>query len=320
MLTGASALCRLLEFMKRRTLALTLSAAALGAPFVSFAADPAPPAAAPPASPSASQPLKLRVLSFNLRYLNNSDKNERAWTARRDDAARLVTEDNADIIGYQEALRPMLDDLTARVTGYEEIGAGREDGKTKGEYSAIWVKKDRFTVQESNTFWLSDTPDIPNSKTWGNRVTRVCTWARLLDKPTGTVFYFYNLHLDHESQEARDKGTAQVLKHLQAQAASTPFVLTGDFNSGENSSVVKAILASPLAPVDSWRALHPDTPASESGTMHGFGGRHDEAKIDYIFVPKSARLIDAEILHNNRDGIYPSDHFPIRSTVEFGGK
>lgn len=295
--------------MNRRLFTLATLSAVLLSPAASHAADPPP-----------SPPLRLRVLSFNLRYINTGDKEERAWTARRDDAGKIITEDKPDLIGYQEALRPMLDDLTARVPGYEEVGVGREDGKTKGEYSAIWVKKDRFTLQESGTFWLSDTPEVPGSKTWGNRVTRVCTWARLLDKTTNTVFHFYNLHLDHESQEARDKGIAQVLKHMEGRNPAGPYVLTGDFNSGEGSTVVKTIKGSALAAVDSWRELHPDVLPVESGTAHGFTGAHDKAKIDYIFVPKGTRLIDAEILHTHRENIWPSDHFPIRATVEFAPK
>lgn len=269
---------------------------------------PSPGQAAPP-------PLRLRVLSFNLRYANTNDKAERSWTTRREDAAQLIKEDDPDLIGYQEALRPMLDDLTTRVPGYQEIGVGREDGKTKGEYSALWVKAGRFTVQESGTFWLSDTPDVPNSMSWGNRITRICTWARLLDKPSGTVLHFYNVHLDHESQEARFKGTAQVLEHLQSRTG--PWVLTGDFNAGEDNPAITLIKGSPLHAVDSWRVLHPDIPAAESGTFHTFTGVRTGAKIDYIFVPKSTRLLEAAILHNNRNGHYPSDHFPVRATLEF---
>jgi endonuclease/exonuclease/phosphatase family metal-dependent hydrolase len=271
----------------------------------------------PSAGLAADPPNPLRVLSFNIRYANSSDKEGRSWTVRRDLAAQLIKEDQPDLIGYQEALRPMLDELGQKVPGYEEIGVGREDGQTKGEYSALWIRKERFTVQESGTFWLSDTPEIPNSMSWGNKITRICTWARLLDKPTGKVVHFYNVHLDHESQEARLKGTLQVLKHMEARTAATPWVLTGDFNAGEDNPVITSIKDSPLQGVDSWRLLHPDVPATESGTFHSFTGVRQEAKIDYVFVPKATTLIDAAILHNNRDGIYPSDHFPVRATVSF---
>lgn len=274
----------------------------------------------PAAGIAADTPLPMRVLSFNVRYQNSSDKGDNAWTARKVEAARVITDDKPDLIGFQEALRSMLDDLAASVSGYQEIGVGREDGKTKGEYSAIWVKKDRFDVQESGTFWLSETPEIPNSKSWGNRVTRVCTWAKLLDKLSGRTLHFYNLHLDHESQEARDKGTAQVLKHMEGRSPAGPFVLTGDFNSGENSSVVKSILESNLKPVDSWRAAHPENPASGSGTFHTFTGATDKGRIDYIFVPPGSKIPDSEIIHHHNGNVYPSDHFPIRTTVEFGAE
>lgn len=271
----------------------------------------------PSAASAADSAPPLRVLCFNLRYQNSGDKDSRAWTVRRDLAAQVIKDDQPDLIGYQEALRGMLDDLAGRIPGYQEIGVGREDGLTKGEYAAVWVRKDRFTVLDSGTFWLSDTPEIPNSRTWGNRVTRVCTWAKLQEKQGGQILHFYNLHLDHESQEARIKGIAEVLKHMEARTPAGPWVLTGDFNAGEDNVVINTIRESPLQPVDSWRMLHPDVPAAESGTFHTFTGVIHEAKIDYIFVPRAGQLIDAAILHTNKEGVYPSDHFPVRATVEF---
>ncbi len=293
--------------MNRRTFSTLLATGALGA----CARRSSPP-----------PPLRLRVLSFNLRYINSGDTEWRAWTARRDAAAALIEKDNADLIGLQEALRPMLDDVVARVPGYVEIGVGREDGQTQGEYSAILARKDRFEVQESGTFWLSDTPEVPNSMTWKNRVTRVCTWARLLDRPTGRTLHFYNTHLDHESQEAREKGSAQIVTHLServlaADGTISPFALTGDFNAGEDNVVVTNLKEGPLKLVDSWRAAHPTMPAAESGTMHGFSGAIDRAKIDYVFVPPSATVLDADILRDGAPEAWPSDHFPVRATVEF---
>ena len=285
---------------------------------------PAPPA--PPAAPAAAPEVaektpvpasSLRVLSFNIRYQNSGDKENRSWDVRKELAAKLVTEDKADLIGYQEALRPQLDDLAQRVSGYEEIGVGRDDGKTKGEYSPLWIKKDRFAVVESGTFWLSETPDVPNSKSWGNQITRICTWAKLSEKPNGRTVYFYNVHLDHQSQEARLKGSQQVLQHIASHTSGNPWVLTGDFNAGEDNPVITGIKASPLQPIDSWRQLHPDIPANESGTFHTFVGNHNEAKIDYVFVPATTKILEAAILHDNRDGTYPSDHFPIRATIDF---
>ena len=260
----------------------------------------------------------LRVLSFNLRYINSVDKDVRTWVARRDQVGKVIREDKPDLIGVQEAFRSMLDDVAERVPGYEEIGVGREDGKKVGEYAAILVRRDRFTVQESGTFWLSDTPEVPNSRTWKNRVTRICTWALLQDKTNSQVFYFYNTHLDHESQEAREKGLELILKHLAERRPAAPYVITGDLNAGEDNPAIAKLKAHPLHPIDTWRELHLKVPPAESGTAHGFNGAKDQSKIDYIFVPNETHLIEAEIIHANQDGNYPSDHFPIRATFEFG--
>lgn len=268
-------------------------------------------------SHAAESPMKLRVLTFNLRYITPGDTGERSWLARRDQVGQVIREDQADIIGLQEALRPMLDDVAQRVIGYQEIGVGREDGKTKGEYAAILIRKDRFDVLDSGTFWLSETPEIPNSKSWGNRVTRVCTWAKLRDKTTQRVFQFCNTHMDHESQEAREKGVGLILERLTARQPEGPFVITGDFNAGEDNAAIAEMKASPLHPVDSWRELNPSVPASESGTMSEFTGIKDTSKIDYIFVPSGTKLIDAEIIRRHQGENYPSDHYPVRATVEF---
>lgn len=262
-------------------------------------------------------PLQLRVLSFNIRYVNSGDTGVRTWLARRDQAAQVIREDKADLIGLQEAFRTMLDDIRVRVPGYEEVGVGREDGKEQGEYAAILVKKDRFEVLESGTFWLSDTPDVCASCSWKNVVTRICTWAKLRERATGKVLHFYNTHLDHESQEAREKGFALIVDHLAKRRNGEPFVITGDLNAAEDNPAFAHLKSGPLPLVDAWREKNPSVPLAESGTMSVFTGRRDTEKIDYIFIPAATRVIDSEIVHRNRDGIYPSDHYPVRATVEF---
>lgn len=184
----------------------------------------------------------LRVLTYNLRYITSGDTGERAWTARRDQAAELIKNDAADIVGIQEGLPPMMNDLADRLAGYAVIGVGREDGIDRGEYAAILVRSERFRVQESGTFWLSDTPEVPNSCTWGNTVTRICTWAKLYDRETGRTFHFYNTHLDHASPEARQKGTELILSRIAARGTGAgPVMLTGDFNAAEGDPLHAAV-------------------------------------------------------------------------------
>ncbi|MES2923219.1 MAG: endonuclease/exonuclease/phosphatase family protein [Verrucomicrobiota bacterium] len=265
----------------------------------------------------AAEPVALRVLTYNLRYINPGDTGDRAWTARRDFVGAMVVSDHPDIIGVQEAFRPMLDDLAQRAPGYVEIGGGREDGLAKGEYSAILVKADRFTVQASGTFWLSDNPETVGSSTWGNEVVRICTWAKLYDRRSRQAFHYFNTHLDHRTPLARQKGTELILARMAAMGAGGPFVLTGDMNATPDDSLHALIQAEPNNLVDVWATLHPSAAPGESGTAHGFTGKTDSGRIDYIYASKSFGLVDSEILHDHRSGIYPSDHFPVRATLTF---
>lgn len=264
---------------------------------------------------TAAQP--VRVMSFNIRYITPGDTGNRTWLARRDQVGTVIREDNPDVVGLQEAFRTMLDDIAMRVPGYEEVGVGREDGKTRGEYAAILVRKDRMSVMDSGNFWLSDTPEVPGSATWQNRVTRICTWAKLLDRANNSELYVYNCHLDHESQEAREKGLALIMAHATATQSRGPFILTGDFNADEDNTALTRLKEHPLAPVDVWRSANREVPLTESGTFHEFAGEKSGGKIDYIFVSPPVRVIESSIIHRNEDGIYPSDHFPLRATVEF---
>ena len=294
--------------MTRRRFSLLLGAApALAHPALAATAEP--PAA-----------LRVRALSFNLRYQNSGDTGPKNWAARRGPAIDLIRREAADFVGLQEALRSQLDDLHERLGGeYAEIGVGREDGKTRGEYSALLIRRDRWIVEESGTFWLSDTPDVPNSMTWGNRITRICTWARLKEAASGKTVHFFNTHFDHESQPSREKSAALLAERLAARQPAGPFVLTGDFNATPENPALTALTGGSLKLVDAWKAANPDVPAAESGTWQAFNGNRDGGRIDFVLVPPGTRVVDAAILHDAPDGVLPSDHFPVRATVEFGG-
>lgn len=277
-----------------------------------------PAAAAPAATAESPAALRVRVLSFNLRYQNPGDTGPKNWEARRGPSIDLIRREAPDFVGLQEALRSQLDDLHERLGGeYAEIGVGREDGKTRGEYSALLIRRDRWIVEESGTFWLSDTPDVPNSMTWGNRITRICTWARLKESASGKSVHFFNTHFDHESQPSREKSAALLAERLAARQPAGPFVLTGDFNATPDNPAITALTGGPLKLVDAWKAANPDVPATESGTWQAFNGNRDGGRIDFVLVPPGTRIIDAAILHDAPDGVLPSDHFPVRATVEF---
>ncbi len=257
----------------------------------------------------------VAVMTFNVRCGTAKD-GDNDWSHRRELFCATVQQHLPDVLGVQEAYRFQLDDIRQALPGYGEVGEGR-DGGVKGEYSAILYRTERFAVVDSGTFWLSDTPEVP-SQTWGNACVRICTWARLRDRQTDRAFYLYNTHLDHRSQPSREKSVRLIAARVAERATTEPFVITGDFNIGEDNPALLYLLGKgpdvgPFQTVDSFRVLHPD--AQAVGTFHGFKGGTNGTKIDYILVPPATEVLAAEILHDHRDGHYPSDHFPVTATI-----
>jgi endonuclease/exonuclease/phosphatase family metal-dependent hydrolase len=260
----------------------------------------------------AVQPAPLTVMSFNVRYGTAKD-GDNVWTARRDLLFDVLREQDADLIGLQETLDFQIDEILAAVPGYAVVGVGRDDGARAGEDAAILFRKDRLHVAASGTFWFSDTPEIVGSATWGNRVTRICTWARFIDRD-GRAFWVYNVHLDHESQPSREKSVALLRQRIDARPyPGEPVLVTGDFNVGETNAALRALTAG-NAFVDTFRVAHPDE--KTVGTFTGFRhGRIDGDKIDYVFVQPGTEVLSASIVRTDRDGRYPSDHFPVVARV-----
>jgi endonuclease/exonuclease/phosphatase family metal-dependent hydrolase len=148
----------------------------------------------------------LSVLSFNIRY-GTADDGENSWQHRREFVFDVIRDQEADIVGLQEALRFQLDEIADAVTGYSELGVGRDDGVEAGEYAAILYREEKFEALDHGTFWFADTPELPGAVGWGAHIPRICTWARLRDRETARSFYVFNVHLDHQSQESRERST-----------------------------------------------------------------------------------------------------------------
>lgn len=265
--------------------------------------------------------LELRIMTFNIRYGSAND-GENHWKNRKEMVSDVIRNHPSDVVGLQEALRFQMDSIREDLPVYGEIGVAREDGNNEGEYSSVLYRTDRFGVGESGTFWFSDTPEMAGSNTWGNACVRICSWARLIETKTGKAFYIYNLHLDHVSQPSREKSAVLLAERIKNRRYKEPYVVTGDFNAGENNPVITylkgqaAIEAAdgskaktPVPMVDTFRVLHPDVKDVKTG--HAFRGTRKGNKIDYVFVPQGTKVLEAEILYDNINGRYPSDHYPV---------
>ena len=264
-------------------------------------------------------PLDLRTMTFNVRNGRAKDGDNR-WALRRNFVCDVIRDYAPDVLGVQEAFRFQLNDLNKALPEYGEIGIGR-DGETKGEYSSILYLQTRFDVDESGTFWLSETPTKPSTH-WGNRCRRVCTWARLIDKESERPIYVYNTHMDHESQRARENGIQLIMKNINERRHQDPFILMGDLNSSESNPVVAYLKGTgeltgrnPIPVVDSWRVTHPEEKVA--GTASRFNGYQNGPKIDYILVTADTSTIEANIVRTNRKGRYPSDHYPVTAHLRF---
>ena len=276
--------------------------------------------------------LKLLIMTFNIRYGSANDGDD-SWDKRKDMVCDVIRNHPSDVVGLQEALRFQIDAIREAHPMYGEIGVAREDGNNEGEYSSVLYRTDRFGMGESGTFWFSDTPEVAGSNTWGNACVRICSWARLIETRTGKAFYIFNLHLDHVSQPSREKSAVLLAERIKNRRYKEPFVVTGDFNAGEDNPVIKYLKGqmavegpdgskakTPVPVVDTFRVLHPDD--KDVRTAHEFKGTRQGNKIDYIFVPPGTKVIEAQILYDNVDGRYPSDHYPVNARfrlLESGG-
>jgi endonuclease/exonuclease/phosphatase family metal-dependent hydrolase len=254
----------------------------------------------------------ITVMSFNIRYGTAKD-GENEWSQRKEMLFEVVRDQNADIIGLQEALDFQIDEITTAVPAYATVGVGRDDGRSSGEFAAVLFRKDRFRVAEAGTFWFSDTPGVPQSRSWGNNITRICTWARLVDRD-GRAFYAFNVHLDHQSQPSRERSTQLLRERIDARSVATdPVVITGDFNVGEKNPAL-ATLRGPF--VDTFRVVHPEEQTVGTFTAFKFDNTAGE-KIDYILVQPGTEVVHADIIRFHREHRYPSDHFPVVARVRF---
>ena len=256
------------------------------------------------------------VLSFNIRYGTASD-GPNSWPHRERLVRDVLRRQGGDFIGLQEALRFQIDAIRGSLPEYDEVGAGRDDGKEAGEYAAILYRWDRWYPTDSGTRWLSGTPEVPGSKTWGNEITRIVTWARFVEKATGRAVWLFNTHFDHVSQPSRERSAEMLASLIANRKTDDPVIVTGDFNAGEDNPAIRYLKnannLSPVTLVDTFRVLHPET--QSVGTGGGFEGRRDGPKIDYVFVEPDTRVLDAGIVHDSEAGRYPSDHFPVHAEV-----
>ena len=258
-------------------------------------------------------PVMLKVGSYNLRTDTKRDLPLNGWEQRAPRCLELLKAEKFDIFGGQEVQKCHIDQITA--IGYKAIGLPRDNSK-KAEHSTIFYNPEVLELQKTETFWLSETPNVPGSKSWNTACPRICTIGYFTHKASGKIFILVNTHLDHKSKLARENGIELIIKHLSKFKKDHPYILTGDFNARPDSEVYKKISGF----MSDARHISEKTLPGAKQTFHAY--QADPAKrrlsvpIDYIFVNDVAVKVKSfQVIDDFRNGFASSDHFPLSAIV-----
>jgi endonuclease/exonuclease/phosphatase family metal-dependent hydrolase len=255
-----------------------------------------------------ASPASLCVMTYNLRFASPTPPN--AWPQRRPLMRELIQSLAPDVLGTQEGIYSQIKDIAADLPELDWIGLGREGG-SRGEFMAVFYRKARIEPLAYDHFWLSDTPTVMNSATWGNTYRRMVTWVKFRDRATGGEFFLFNTHFDHQVQAAREKSAELIRQRVAALNTRLPVLLIGDFNAAAESNKAYEILTAENFFTDAWLAA-PELRGAGVGTFNDFkAALPNGPRIDWILTRGDVRVERAELSTFARDGQFPSDHFPV---------
>ncbi|QDV64014.1 endonuclease/exonuclease/phosphatase family protein [Crateriforma conspicua] len=267
-------------------------------------------------SATGDDPSDLRVMTFNIRYNNPKDGAD-AWPHRIDMVADRIRQ-SADVVGLQEARQEQIQDLAGRLDEYQWFGVGRDDGQQGGEFCPIFYRADRLKLLETKVAWLSETPDVPGSKSWDAAITRLMTMVKFRDQKSGGVFWMINTHFDHRGPQSRIESAKIIRTTAQQFAADYPVVVTGDFNCLPDSRPYQIITddddESLLADA---RTITQTPHRGPDSTWSGFREVEDGRRIDFIFVTSDVQVRRHVTFGDQVGGRFPSDHLPVVAAIRF---
>ncbi|WMJ68805.1 endonuclease/exonuclease/phosphatase family protein [Stenotrophomonas sp. 24(2023)] len=258
----------------------------------------------------AASPAPLTVMSFNVRTPADTAPGKR-WEDRRDAMVKVIRDAHPAVVGTQELVQAQADYLVAHLPGYRWFGEGRRGGHGD-EHMGVFYDTAVLAVEDSGNYWLSDTPEVPGSITWGNLYPRMVTWAVFRRLEDGRRFYFMDTHLPYrdEDEPRRVKGAHLIATRLAQLPPDLPVVVTGDFNS-EPGGTTYAAFTRVLQDTRTQVAA----PQGPRLTFHDFTGT-PTAELDWVLV-RGFRAREFATLDTRVDGILPSDHFPLRVVLDW---
>ncbi len=251
---------------------------------------------------------ELKVISFNIRYNGWGDiDGENRWANRRDAVVRMIREEQPAAMGLQEALIDQLQYLDSCLPQYRRIGVGRDDGREGGEFMAVYYDTARLELTGSDTWWLSDSAEVP-SYGWDAACRRTVTRAAFRDRRSGRCFDYFNTHLDHVGQTARAESARMVAALVDGHCFDKPAIVGGDMNSTIDDTIFHSLYAAGLQDA---RTLTDST--SHAITYNAFG-QNEGKVIDHFFV-RDMKVLRFRTLDDDYGVPYISDHYPIEVTI-----
>ena len=254
----------------------------------------------------------MRVLSCNIRKSDVED-GPNNWVCRRGICTSVILSQAPDIVCFQEMRRQQYLDLRAAMPAFDAFGMTKT--ATCGHpINAIFFRRDAFDVIAAGGYWLSETPHIAGTSSWGSFSIRLVNWLRLSERASEAEFRVINTHLDHLSDRARMKQAEMIVSDAEAYPDTYRQILSGDMNVAKEHPVIKNFEKAGWQ--DTYTAAHGDE--DPGFTYHAFEGpRHrvDGKRIDWLFFRGKVKTTDSAIIKDGEDGRYPSDHYFVRADI-----
>jgi endonuclease/exonuclease/phosphatase family metal-dependent hydrolase len=256
----------------------------------------------------------LKLMSFNIRY-GTADDGANHWENRKSLVIDRIKTFDPDLLGMQECRDDFQAEfIKSNLQEYEFYGVRRGGGSvTALEMTPILLKRSAFQLVQKGCFWLSETPGVPGSRSWGSTFPRTATWAQLIHKVSGREFIFLNTHFDYEPS-AIDESARLLQAWITHRKEKHPVIVTGDFNADKGSSAYRQLI-SETSLRDAYKQVHPNN--ENEGTFHGFGQMNDPSPIDWMLASDSFEVVSAAIDRYHAENIYPSDHYPVHAELQW---